>query len=603
MLKNKWAKLKLNKKFTIIIIAIVIIPFIIFSLLLFNMIEENAIREKSNTITTSMQEDHDLILKNINSINMVTQFILSDQALLSHLKDVQSGKPITVEENINFYNINIAFLERMVNNNPYLYQVRVYGDSNDMQEMMPILYQKDRMEKMPWSKNDQLKGWKFDYKDTLFDSFVIGQDEKIMSLVTPINDYSRGYIGVIEVAMTMDTMFPSLYEEKDNEWFYFISNTGEIHSDLEDCNEGQRYIKEACDLINKNYKDSNQETFYVKMDNKPMVVGFLNIKEISGTIISIQSAEEEIAKISTMRNYIIIMLLIILVLMVLIINNIVKKLLNQLYIMVDSMRQVQKGDLSVETDVIAQDEMGELAGQFNKMLSRIRQLVEENIQREVLAKNSEIKALQNQINAHFIYNVLESIKMMAEINEEYEISDSITILGQLLRYNLKWNAKNVTVQEEINYIENYLVLMNLRYDYEIYLSLNIEEEIYDQQIPKMSLQPIVENSIYHAIEDMAEDTTIYIRGYTVGDDCIVEITDAGKGMTEEEVEQIKQKLAGEVEVSTSDAGSGLGLKNVHDRIQLSFGEEYGIEVYSKLHCYTKIKVTVPRTNKENEFQT
>ena len=164
-------------------------------------------------------------------------------------------------------------------------------------------------------------------------------------------------------------------------------------------------------------------------------------------------------------------------------------------------------------------------------------------------------------------------------------------------------CKNVTVQEEINYIENYLVLMNLRYDYEIYLSLNIEEEIYDQQIPKMSLQPIVENSIYHAIEDMAEDTTIYIRGYTVGDDCIVEITDAGKGMTEEEVEQIKQKLAGEVEVSTSDAGSGLGLKNVHDRIQLSFGEEYGIEVYSKLHCYTKIKVTVPRTNKENEFQT
>ena len=101
---------------------------------------------------------------------------------------------------------------------------------------------------------------------------------------------------------------------------------------------------------------------------------------------------------------------------------------------------------------------------------------------------------------------------MAEIDEEYVISDAITSLGNLLRYSIRWVSGNVRVEEEIAYIKNYLVLINLRFDYEIYLSLNLPEEVLKQEIPKMSLQPIVENAIYHGIEELAEDTNIYIKG-------------------------------------------------------------------------------------------
>ncbi|MCD7819940.1 MAG: histidine kinase, partial [Lachnospiraceae bacterium] len=100
------------------------------------------------------------------------------------------------------------------------------------------------------------------------------------------------------------------------------------------------------------------------------------------------------------------------------------------------------------------------------MLDHINELMEDNIHREVLAKNAEIRSLQNQINAHFIYNVLESIKMMAEIEEKYEISDAVTRLGRLLRYNMYWKSGTMTVREEIEYIRNYIALMNLRFDYE-----------------------------------------------------------------------------------------------------------------------------------------
>lgn len=211
---------------------------------------------------------------------------------------------------------------------------------------------------------------------------------------------------------------------------------------------------------------------------------------------------------------------------------------------------------------------------------------------ETLVENGDTRA-QNQINAHFIYNVLESIKMMAEIDEEYAISDAITSLGKLLRYSMKWVSGNVKVEEELEYIRDYLALINLRFDYEIYLSENIPELILKQEIPKMSLQPIVENAIYHGIEQMAEDTNIYIKGIFDGDDCVIEITDAGRGMSEEEVERLRKKIAGEIETS-GGSGNGIGLKNVQDRIVMSFGKGYGISIASMLGCYTKIMVRIPR---------
>ena len=251
--------------------------------------------------------------------------------------------------------------------------------------------------------------------------------------------------------------------------------------------------------------------------------------------------------------------------------------------------------MNVVIEDCGKDEMGELGTQINTMLERIRQLMEDNLKREMLMKNSEIRALQNQINAHFIYNVLESIKMMAEIDEEYAISDAVTSLGKLLRYSMKWVSGNVLVEQELEYIKNYMALINLRFDYEIYLSLNIPDFILKQEIPKMSLQPIVENAIYHGIEQMAEDTNIYIKAFVEADDCIIQITDSGKGMTEEEVETLRMKIAGELD-SNGGSGNGIGLKNVQDRIHIAFGEGYGIEIASKLGCFTKVIVRIPVTH-------
>ena len=310
----------------------------------------------------------------------------------------------------------------------------------------------------------------------------------------------------------------------------------------------------------------------------------------------VKNITSNIHHVYRMRNTFVAVMLVFLVVLTFFINAIVKHLLKQLYEILRAIRRVQGGDLDVVIEHCGPDEMGELGTQINKMLTRIKQLMDDNLKREMLVKNSEIRALQNQINAHFIYNVLESIKMMAEIDEEYDISDAVTSIGKLLRYSMKWVSGNVLVEQELEYIKNYMALINLRFDYEIYLSLNLPEIILQQEIPKMSLQPIVENAIYHGIEQMAEDTNIYIKGRVEGNDCVIEITDAGRGMTEEEMAQLRQKIAGELD-SSGGSGNGIGLKNVQDRIQIAFGGAYGIEVASQIGCYTKIIVRIPMTHR------
>lgn len=591
-LLTKYNGLGLNVKFMLLIILFIEAVVGIFSIFLFYNMQRNTIQEKVTAIHYEMDRQHAQIRKNVDAINMSTQFFLNDQALQDFLVELKQGHKMSADRLNAFYHDNIAAMERMVNSNLYLYQIRVYADQDDMQEMMPVLYSRDRMNRLAWAQDNQLYGWKFNYADTIFDSYTVAQNNRIMSLVTSIEDYEHGELAVLEVSMTMDTMFEGLYHANDGMVVCFVDEAGQQYYGSKEDRDNP-YIQAALE----NFCVGRGEQFKHRiMDGAEIIAGCVEIKELAGTLVCAQDISGAVGKIRRMRNGFVIIMILLIPFLAAGINVVVKSVLQQFYRIIDAIKRVQEGDLNVVIENCGTDEMGELADQVNKMLTEINHLMKEQLDRELLVKNSEIKALQNQINAHFIYNVLESIKMMAEIEEQYDISDAVTTLGKLLRYSMRWTTGNVTVAEEIEYIKNYLKLMNIRFDYEIFLSLNIPECIYAQQIPKMSLQPIVENAIYHGIEQMAEDTNIYIKGLVEDKSCVIEITDAGRGMSEEEVERLYKKISGEIE-TTGGSGNGIGLKNVQDRIKINFGEEYGIEIASKLGCYTKIMVRIPLQEK------
>ncbi len=593
-----WFKgLRLNNKFTIICLIFVMIPMIVLAAWMFWNIEDNLIKEKFNAMNYKMNIAYAQIIKNVDTINMSTQFFLSDQELRDFLIAEKSGNTYTPEELIEFYSTEVASLERMINNNTYLYQIRVYVDSDDMQEMMPVIYRKERMKKLSFYQEDLSYDWKYGYQDNLFPSYgQFSKGREILSLLTSMESYGQGEIGVLEVSMYMDTMFPMVYESNEAEWGCFADSEGNFYfADGFDTKFNQKLMS---DIVVDNQEDEDGEGIYFyEKEGRHLVVGYQRIKELNGMLLYVIDIDQDLKAIHIQRISAVLIGIFVVILLTVVVNRMVNGMLGQFYGILHSIKEVEKGDLNVVIENCGTDEMGELGNQINKMLCSIKQLTTDNLNHELLVKNTEIRALQNQINAHFIYNVLESIKMMAEIKEDYDISDAITSLGKLLRYSMKWGARNVTVAEELEYIRNYLKLINLRFDYEIYLSVNLPEIILKQAIPKMSLQPIVENAIYHGIEQMAEDTNIYIKGIVDGDDCVIEITDAGKGMSEKEVKDLYKKINGEMEAS-GGSGNGIGLKNVQDRIKMNFGENYGIEIASKLGCYTKIMVRIPMENGE-----
>lgn len=587
---------KLNIKFTFIIVLFIIVPLGILASYLFYVMEKNVIDENVSYMEYTMKRNQEYTVSKIDSINMSTQFFLSDEALLEMLERSCQGEEITVEEWLEFKDEKVSSLERLVNNNPVLYGVRVYSENNNVQEMMPILYQNERLYKQEWAGKQDYFGWNYNYTDNLFSKYTLNQERKLIGLITAVFNDEYEKIGTIEAAMTMETMFPSIYESIENEWSFFYSEDGRYYLDENKAAPDSDILEQ---IIARVPDEKEIVTEYYESGKQKLVLSFMQINELDGTLVCVKNIADSVQNVQNIQNIFVLAMAALTVLLAFVINHVVQRLLKQFYEILRSIRKVQKGDLDVVIENCGKDEMGELGIQINKMLRRIKELMEDNLKREMLVKNSEIRALQNQINAHFIYNVLESIKMMAEIEEEYEISDAVTSLGKLLRYGMKWVSGNVRVSEELEYIKNYMALINLRFDYEIYLSLNIPELILKQEIPKMSLQPIIENAIYHGIEQMAEDSNIYVKGIVEGEDCLIEITDMGKGMSKEDVERLRMKIAGELD-SNGGSGNGIGLKNVQDRIHIAFGENYGIEIASMLGCYTKIIVRIPITHSTEE---
>lgn len=599
-LMKLFRELKLNQKFTLLILGLVFLPMLVFSVILFQNMEENAISQILSETQGRIAEHYSQVQKTVDLCNLTTQAFVNNQELNEFLQRLESQEEIATLEYYEFDNETIAMLERLVNSNPYLYQIRVYANNDLFPEMMPILYHQSRKNELEWMKNYISGTWYFDYEDSLQPDSNMNVTKHLMALVSTIKNRKDEDIGTIEVAVNMDEIFPVIFEENSNDWACFIQENGKIIRKEEDGN--QNHLFDMDEILEKSDWQQGYHIAHRKIAGNNVILAVQPMKELSGSYIQMTSVQQRMDAIARKRNSLIVLLGIIFVAMFCFINLLVKTLLQKFYETLYVIRQVQNGDMDVRVQEVGNDEMGELGSQINEMLDRIQILMKENVDREVLMKNTEIKALQNQINAHFIYNVLESVKMMAEIDEKYEISDAVTALGELLRYSMKWVSKNVTIRQEINYIQNYITLMNLRYDFTIGLSINISERIYEQEIPKMSLQPIVENAICHGIEELDEDATIYIKSIESENEFRIEITDSGKGMNEEQLQLLYKKLLGEIEVS-GGSGNGIGLKNVQDRIHIQFGSAYGLEFASKEGCFTKVIVKLPITVEQKEGNT
>jgi two-component system, sensor histidine kinase YesM len=234
-------------------------------------------------------------------------------------------------------------------------------------------------------------------------------------------------------------------------------------------------------------------------------------------------------------------------------------------------------------------------------ISDVQYLKEELNNRMRLLKKARSIALQSQINSHFLFNTLENIKwkVMEFTNGENEGSHMISNLSKLLRISLNTKGYMNTLKNEIEHVNIYLEIQKIRYDNKFEVVYNIQEETLEAMLPKITLQPIVENAIYHGIKPTNKKCTVTIRSFLLKDRILIEINDDGAGMEEEASRSINNELKTEYIKEENH----IGIKNVNQRIKLSFGENYGIEIKSKVDIGTSIIISIPSDYKINSNET
>jgi len=218
---------------------------------------------------------------------------------------------------------------------------------------------------------------------------------------------------------------------------------------------------------------------------------------------------------------------------------------------------------------------------------------------QLFDKQVQISTLQNQINPHFLYNTMESIRGQALAEGSIEIAQMSEALSSFFRYSIDQKGNFVTIQEELKNIQNYIFIQSYRFQDKFVSLIDVDEEdsdVYDYLLPKLTIQPIVENAIYHGLEMKGEKGTIKIKVNTTDKRLLVTISDDGVGMNSETLDNLNHKLQDWDVDRIDDMGSistGLALINVNKRIKLIFGNDYGIYVYSTLNIGTDVEIVMP----------
>ncbi len=305
--------------------------------------------------------------------------------------------------------------------------------------------------------------------------------------------------------------------------------------------------------------------------------------------------KEVLADLREMRFYLAAILLAVLgsaaVLMVLI----TKAMYQPLRRLTETMSLVSGGELERRVEVTTKDEIGILSAEFNDMLGHIESLIGQLVQEEMLKKDAELEALQYQITPHFMYNTLNSVKYAALLKGEAEIGGLLEDFIELLQASINKKGKFVTVAEEIHFVKNYMNLQRMRYEEEIETDYQIQQEALPCFLPRLMLQPLVENAILHGLDLRAGRNRIVIGGNVDKGQLQLWVQDNGRGMTKEQMEELlqqKQKKARGL--------SGIGVANVKERLQLYYGSA-GRVVCESSEAGTKICLCLPAYREQDRY--
>ena len=241
------------------------------------------------------------------------------------------------------------------------------------------------------------------------------------------------------------------------------------------------------------------------------------------------------------------------------------------------------------------DEIGTLYFEYADMVNRMNEMVKTRYKDKLILLDSQMKSLEAGINSHFLFNTLESINSMAELENNKNIGTMSLALGNMFRYSIKTQSELVSLKDELGHVNDYISIQNIRFNGNFHFNETIPKELLNTKVLKLILQPLVENSLYHGLEYCTIGDTISLSALEQDGNLVITVSDNGKGMSCDELAKIQSRLSEEPQFTELGHrnNQSIGLKNIHSRIELYYGVEYGLSINSSLNNGTVITIKIP----------
>lgn len=417
-------------------------------------------------------------------------------------------------------------------------------------------------------------------------------DDEVISLSREVQSYENGtFRGVILIHLNMNkiTEICNSFQEKQENFICIINDKGELV--YEQQNGRERFAfdeKENRQELNTALGKTKESCFRLNYRGEKYLVTRTDMKTTGWTLVSMVPYKSVMAETMAISGVMILAVAITLIVTLLLLNRILTGVVKPLKKLEKYMVQVNPDNMDQRMEILTDDEIGHLSMKFNQMMDRIRNLKEQVIEEQEDKRKYELQALQAQINPHFLYNTLDSIIWMAETNDS-NIVAMTEALAKLFRISLNKGNEEISLERELEHVKNYLIIQSMRYADKFTYEISAEPGVERCRTIKLILQPIVENCIYHGIKKKRGTGKITIRAYRREQNLIIEVSDDGCGMPEEICRKI---LSDEIE-SENISGSGIGVKNVNERIQLRFGKKYGLSYSSEEGVGTTVTYVLP----------
>lgn len=596
--KQNEKKQTLHQQIRKAIFLFALVPLTLVAILSFYFLYQNRVGRTVQDTKEKLQAQVEAMESEMSMIELMARSIWADTTFTTEVGQAAINDKLGEYNKYLFQERTLSTL-KIVTSISQVQAARLHLEYQGLREYGRYLYSMDKAKKSTWYSERNGIGYSGKwYWNSLDEQVRIGysdyfSEKNMASYVIPVK-ISNDLTGIFEIVIPMRMLLSELYSNNKNSDVFMMDANGVIYG-LGSNGKYAGITKNELEKIAKieSFFEDDQDIYVCKCiwNGEPTLLTAERNPRTNVYVMKILSMKKQYQKMFIELFGLIVLESVIVLVLYLVMSRIVGKLLRDFDVFSSCIKEVEKGNLNVRIPVLSQLEVNDMAIEYNKMLCKVTELMDTAVRREVMVKEAQIRSLEKQINSHFLYNVLDAIRMMAEVKGIYNVSDALLALARMFRYNLKVDSHYVLLQEEITYLENYLKLCNIRYDYYITLSENITDEVRNLKVPKIILQPIAENSIVHGLDELAEDTTIYLKVYQKENVAYIEMTDMGKGMDEAELQNVRGTVTfgGGGEHSTN----GIGLHNIHERIQLMYGSEYGVEVYSKKQCYTKIVLKIP----------